>query len=105
MDENAVVYGKNLMAAKEEFAAHYEHEIIPSLKRSFSTLIREGNKKGIDWSTITYNRVEYEAPEGDLSTISFVIVINTKGKEYRINIEKAFVLHDEWKLGAEIKLI
>jgi len=105
MDENSNLYGENLNDAKEEFALRYTNEIAPSVKQSFNDLIREGIEKGIDWSTVTYERVEYKAPKYNLDTTPFVVVIKTKGREYRINFEKAFVLHGEWKVSSEIKLI
>jgi hypothetical protein len=105
MDENATLYGSNLNEAKEEFAIRYINEIAPSVKQSFQDLLHEGNEKGIDWSTVTYERVEYNAPKYNLVTTPFVVIIKTKEKEYSINIEKAFVLRGEWKVSSEIKLM
>lgn len=105
MDENAVVYGETLQAAKEDFAASYENKILPSLKESFAQIIRQGKEKGIDWNAISYVRIEYSTPQGNNSTAPFTIVFSSKGKEHRLQIENAFVLHDEWKVGQKVKLM
>lgn len=105
MEENAVLYGENLSDAKEEFALRYMNEIAPSVKQSFKDLLREGNQKGIDWNTITFEHVEYNAPENNLTHAPFIVMINAKGKEYKISIEKAFVLNGQWKVSSEIKLL
>ena len=105
MDENAVVYGETLQAAKDEFAASYENKIMPGLKESFTQIIREGKEKGIDWSAINYERIEYSAPQGITSAAPFTIVFSSKGTEYRLHIENAFVLHNEWKVGQKVKLM
>lgn len=105
MDENALVYGETLQAAKEEFTASYENKIIPALKESFAQIIREGKEKGIDWNSISYQRIEYSTPQGNNSTTPFTIVFSSKGKEYRLRIENAFILHNEWKVGQIVKLI
>lgn len=105
MNENALVYGETLEAAKEEFAASYEKKILPALKESFAQIIQEGKEKGIDWSSIQYQRMEYSTPQGNNSTTPFTIVFSSKGKEYRLRIENAFLLHNEWKVGQNVKLI
>ena len=105
MDANANVYGETLEAAKEEFAARYKYHVLPIVEKSFVTILEEGSKKGIDWSQINFERVECTTPGKNLSSGSFIIVFSASGKEYRMNISKAFVLHDEWKVSSEISLI
>jgi len=105
MDANANVYGETLEAAKEEFSARYKNHVLPEVEKSFATILEEGSKKGIDWSQIKFERVECTTPGKNLSSGSFVIVFSASGKEYRMNISKAFVLHDEWKVSSEISLI
>jgi hypothetical protein len=104
MDANANVYGETLDAAKEEFDARYKNDVLPSVEKSFTTILQEGSKKGIDWSQINFESVECRTP-GNLSAGSFTIVFSASGKKYRMNISKAFVLHDEWKVSSEISLI
>lgn len=105
MDENAVIYGNTLSEAKAEFAARYESEILPSLKESFTSIINEGKKKGIDWGEVNYERIEYSTPQQNLATAPFTIVFSSNGSEYRLRIEKAFVLNKEWKVSSAVELI
>ena len=105
MDANANVYGETLEAAKEEFAARYINHVLPVVEKSFATILEKGSKKGIDWSQINFERAECTTPGKSLSSGSFTIVFSANGKEYRMNISKALVLHDEWKVSSEISLI
>jgi hypothetical protein len=94
MEKNSSVYGEYLSSAKEEFAVRYKNEIIPSLKESFTTIIQDGNTKGIDWSAIKLERVDYSTSARGLKPILFTIVFSAKGKDYRMTIDKAFIIHD-----------
>ena len=105
MDENAVIYGNTLGVAKAEFAARYESEILPALKESFASVISEGKKKGIDWSKVSYERIEYSTPQQNLAPVPFTIVFSSKESEYRLRIEKAFVINREWKVSTKVELI
>jgi hypothetical protein len=104
MDANAHVYGETLEAAKEEFSLRYKNEVLPLVEKSFAIILQEGSKKGIDWSQINFERVECTT-SGNRRAGSFTIVFSAGGKEYRMNISKAFVLNDEWKVSSEISLI
>ncbi|HEX5169893.1 MAG TPA: hypothetical protein VFW11_12030 [Cyclobacteriaceae bacterium] len=105
MDENSVVYGETLNAAKEEFANHYENEILPALKEEFARILSEGKEKGIDWSAISYERIEYSKPQGNKLTRPLTIVFSSKGKEHHLQIDNAFILHEEWRVGQSIRLM
>ena len=105
MDENVNVYGETLEDAKEEFAARYENDILPSVKKSFTYVLQEGSKKGIAWSQINFEGVECSTPGKTLSSVSFTIVFSANSKQYRLTIGKAFVIHGEWKVSSEISLI
>jgi hypothetical protein len=105
MDANAHVYGETLEAAKDEFSERYKNDVLPLVERSFTTILQEGSKKGIEWSQINFERVECTPPNKSLSAGSFTIVFSANGKEHRMNIGKAFVLRDEWKISSEISLI
>jgi hypothetical protein len=105
MDVNAIIYGNNLNEAKKEFAARYESEILPSVKEAFASIISEGKNEGIDWSKINYERIEYNAPKQNLATTPLTIVFSSEGTEYRLRIEKAFVLDKEWKVSSSVELI
>jgi len=104
MDQNSFVYGEYLSAAKEEFAVRYENEIMPSVKTSITSILQEGNKKGIDWSQINFESAECNMPAKDFETVPFTIVFSVKGKEYRMTIDKAFIMHKIWKVSSEISL-
>ena len=105
MDNNASVYGEYLIEAKEEFAARYENKIIPSVKKSFISVLEEGDRRGINWSQIYLESVECTTDAKDLKPVPFTIVFSTNGREYRMTIDKAFIMHDVWKVSSEISLI
>ncbi len=105
MDENALVYGENLGKAKEEFADQYNSKSIPSLQKSFASIIQLGKNKGIDWSGIAFEKVECSMPTKNLARIPFTIVFSANNKKYHITIDKAFVLHGVWRVSAEMSLI
>ncbi len=105
MDNNSSVYGEYLTDAKEEFAARYENKIIPAAKKSFTSVLEEGARRGINWSQIKLEKVECVTSAKDLKPVPFTIVFSSNGKEYRIAIDKAFIMHDVWKVSSEISLI
>jgi hypothetical protein len=105
MDANAHVYGETLGAAKEEFSERYKNDVLPLVEKAFAAIVQEGSKKGIDWSQINFERVECTTSGKNLSAGSFTIVFSASGKEHRMKIGKAFVLHNEWKVSSEINLI
>lgn len=105
IDENALVYGENLANAKTEFADQYNSKLIPSLKKSFASILQQGKNKGIDWSKITFERVVCTTSGENLASAPLTIVFSVNKKEYHITIDKAFVLHGVWKVSAEMSLI
>jgi hypothetical protein len=105
MDNNSSVYGEYLTAAKEEFAARYENEILPKVKNSFVAILQEGTENGIDWSQINLERVDCNASEKELKPVPFSIVFSANGKEYQMTINRAFIIGDVWKVSSEISLI
>lgn len=105
MDEFAYVYDDNLATAKEEFASRYAQEILPSINKSFTAILQEGKRKGIDWSKITFVRVEGIDPSGIFISAPIVIVFSVNDKEYRIIMDKALILHDAWRAGPKVSLI
>jgi len=105
MDKNSSVYGEYLTAAKEEFAARYENELLPRLKNSFVSILEQGTENGIEWSQINLERVECNPSAKDLKPMPFSIVFSANGKEYQMTINRAFIIHDVWKVSSEISLI
>jgi hypothetical protein len=106
MDENSLLYGDFLPEAKEEFAVHYESDLIPLVKESFDRVLREGKKIGINWNTIQFKRTEsIDVIDHGIAATPVTIVFSSNGKEYKLSMEKALVLHARWKVSQFIKLV
>jgi hypothetical protein len=106
MEKNSPVYGGSLSAAKQEFATTYERHLITAVKESFDRIVREGNKKGIEWSTIRFERMESsEIVKQQFAQAQVVIVFNANGKTYRLCVEKALIMNGQWKVSQFIKLV
>jgi hypothetical protein len=106
MEKNSVFYGESLSAAKQEFANTYQSHLIPAVKESFDRIIREGNKKGITWNTIRFERIESsEIMEPQFGQAQVVIVFTANGKVYRLGLTKALIMNEQWKVSQFIELI
>jgi hypothetical protein len=106
MKANELQYGPFLKEAQEEFALQYNTKIVPGLKASFEKLIQEGNSRGIVWNEIEFISSEVtKHPEGQLSTASFIVVISSKGKVYRIQIDQGLLMNGQWKVSQFIKFV
>ena len=101
MEENSSVYGANLEAAKEEFETQYTKEVLPALNQSFKTVIAQGIKEGIYWSTIKFVSVEFNEQS---SIAPATIKFSSNGKEYRLVFEKTLQINGEWKVSQYVKL-
>ena len=101
MEKNSSLYGANLEAAKEEFEMQYTKEVLPAFNQSFKSIIAQGIKEGIDWSTIKLVGVEFneESPAAP-ATITF----SSNGKEYRLEFEKTILINGEWKVTQYARL-
>jgi hypothetical protein len=104
MDRNSAFYGPYLKEAKEEFEVHYTKEVLPELNQSFKSVIAQGIKSGIDWSTIKLVAVEF-SEEHKGSASHAVIAISSNGKEYKLEFEKALFINGEWKVSQSLKFI
>jgi hypothetical protein len=101
MEKNSSFYGANLEEAKEEFEMQYTKEVLPALNQSFKTIIAQGIKEGIDWSTIKLVNVEFnEQSSAAPATITF----SSNGKEYRLEFEKTLNINGERKVSQYVKL-
>ena len=101
MEKNSSFYGANLEEAKEEFEMQYTKEVLPALNQSFKTIIAQGTKEGIDWSTIKLVSVEFkEQSPAAPATITF----SSNGKEYCLEFEKTLLINGEWKVSQYVKL-
>ena len=101
MEMYSSFYGANLEEAKKEFEMQYTKEVLPALNQSFKTIIAQGTKEGIDWSTIKLVSVEFneESPAAP-ATITF----SSNGKEYRLDFAKTLHMNGEWKVTQYVKL-
>jgi hypothetical protein len=106
MEKNSSLYGESLSSAKQDFATTYESDLIPTVKKSFDRIVAEGKKKGIEWNTIRFERIEsIETMEQQFATAPVTIVFNSNGKEYKLILEKALLMHAQWKVSQFIKLV
>jgi hypothetical protein len=106
MEMNSVFYGESLSAAKQEFANTYQNHLIPAVKESFDRIIREGNKKGIAWNTIRFERIESsKIMEEQFGQAQVVIVFTANGKAYRLSLKKALIMNAQWKISQSIELV
>lgn len=106
MGRNSVFYGESLPAAKQEFASTYQNHLIPAVKESFDRIIREGNKKGIKWNNIRFERIESSEIMGQqFGQAQVVIVFTANGKPYTLSLKKALIMNAQWKISQFIELI
>lgn len=106
MKESSEIYGTYLVDAQREFAINYEYKLIPTVEHAFDLLIEEGRAKGIDWSNIRYVGTEQpDQPNHRFSPVPVTIVFSSNGVEHRIYIERALVIHGQWKVSQFIKLV
>jgi len=106
MEKNSLLYGESLSAAKQEFATTYENHLITAVKESFDRIIREGNKKGIAWNTIRFERTESsEIVKQQFAQAQVVIVFTANGKRYSLSLEKALIINARWRVSQFIKLV
>ncbi|HEX6226483.1 MAG TPA: hypothetical protein VFZ52_18815 [Chryseolinea sp.] len=101
MEKNASFYGENLAEAKEEFEVNYTLNVLPALNQSFKTIIAQGLKEGIDWSTIKLISFELNEQTADApSTIAF----SSNDKKYRLEFDRTLHINGEWKVSQYVKL-
>ena len=102
MEKNSAFYGPNLEDAKEDFEMHFTVEVLPALNQSFKSVIAQGIKAGIDWSTIKFMAVEFDdESSGTPATIAF----SSNGKKYNLHFEKTLWMDGEWKVSQYLSLI
>ena len=106
MEKNSLFYGEFLSAAKQEFTTTYESHLVTDVKESFDRIIREGNKKGIVWNAIRFERIESpEIMKQQFAQAQVAIVFTANGKKYSLSMEKALIMNAQWKVSQFIKLI
>lgn len=104
MKSNEVVYGPHLTEAQEDFTAKYETTILPAVRESFTNLIEEGTRRGINWSEITLVRVKSDEDQ-ILYATPITLVIASEGREFMIVVEKALLINGQWKVSQFVKLV
>jgi hypothetical protein len=106
MEFHQNAYGKNLGAAKDDFTRHYHDVLLPSLKVSFESLLKDGESKGIDWSVAQFVRVEIdEESSRTYDVVPLTLVIESKGNYYRIQFEKVLLIRGELRVSQFVKLV
>lgn len=105
MEENSDVYGESLVAAKQEFAATYNSQLIPAVKESFDRIFREGINVGIDWSAVRLERVDAPKINGRFAQGQISIVFIANEKKHRLILEKVLILNSRWKVSQFIRLV
>ena len=106
MEKNSPFYGEFLSAAKQEFTATYESRLVTTVKESFDRIIREGNKKGIAWNTIRFERIESsEIGKQQFAEAQVEIVFTSNEKRYRLSMDKTLIMNARWKVSQFIKLV
>jgi hypothetical protein len=106
MDKNAVLYGANLNAAKEDFAKQYHSRAVPAVYEAFEDVTHQGKTAKINWNAVEFIRIELaEKPANSVSTVPFNIVFTSGGKQHRIQIERAMFVNGEWKTSQFVRLV
>ncbi len=100
MDKNGNFYGTNLEEAKEEFELQYTREVLPALNQSFNSILAQGSKAGIDWTTIKLIRVELGS-KNEPTTITF----SSQEKEYHLQFKSPLFINGEWKVSQHVTLV
>ena len=101
MEKNSSLYGSNLEAAKKEFEMQYTKEVLPALNQSFKTVLAQGIKEGIDWSTIKLAGVEFNEQS---KAAPATIIFSSNGREFRLQFEKTLLIDGEWKVSQYVRL-
>lgn len=104
MKQNADVYNVFLGVAMEDFEKTYYAKVIPELVENFENLVSSGSEKGVDWASVKFVSATETAngqPNGEGAiTIDFA----SKGKKYRLLIEKVIAIDNQLKVTQFISL-
>jgi hypothetical protein len=96
MDANKVFYGLNLEAAKEDFAKTYNEELVPAVRRAYSSLVEEGEKRGINWSDVSIINVE-------VSDSGAVMTFNWNAQKFSLLIERSLMIEGRWRISQYVR--
>jgi len=105
MEHQSLRYGIYLKEAKDDFDIQYETKIVPEAKNAFTALIKDGEKRGIDWSDVQFVAADIEEyAEAGIKSALFTVLISSNGKNYRIEVDRIMYVNNEWKMSQLIKL-
>ena len=105
MLRNSELYGKNLEEASKEFRKEFESVLSPSFLNAFQKIRQEGIRKGIDWRTAKL--VSVEVPDDlqyEYDVVPVTITFKAGEEQYRLQIEKAFIMSGRWKISQFLTL-
>jgi hypothetical protein len=105
MNLNGDVYGPYLSEAKSDFEREYKEILVPSVHKSFQEILRSGKERGIEWSEIKFNSVEFKQENKNGLTVPGIISFSYKGTVFQLRVEKAIVLQDNWQVGRYLHLL
>lgn len=105
MDDNADFYAESLSEAKEEFAALYRRELITSVRHSFDRIVRDGRSRGIDWHTVSFERIDNPEQTKQFAQTTLRIVFTANGKRQTLILKKVLILNSQWKVSQFMKLV
>jgi hypothetical protein len=103
MDMNEAFYGLNLEAAKEDFAKTYNDELLPAVRRAYTSLVAEAEKRDIDWSEVSV--VSVNIPEARTGFSPITITFEQDGKTFDLVIERSLMIEGRWKMSQYVKFV
>ncbi|MEJ0054180.1 MAG: hypothetical protein WDN75_00110 [Bacteroidota bacterium] len=104
MKENSELYGPYLQEAGREMSNEYAHKFLPAVEEAFESVIEEGKRKGIDWSNIRFVNFEYAASENEIPS-DLTVVFLSNGKQYKVQIAKAFFVNGQFRVNQFIRFV
>ncbi len=105
MKDNAAFYGDHLSEAQKEFSENYETKVLPAAKKSFERLLQEGIALGVDWKEATlFSITADESNAKDWGIAPVTVTVSSKGQQYKIRIDKAMLVGNQWKASQFITL-
>lgn len=98
MEEHANIYQVFLNIAREDFAMTYQKKVIPEMEAAFNSILKKGNEKGIEWSSIEFISAIEEKGAENSRISSMNIVFSSKGTKYQLVLEKVLITDGQWKV-------
>lgn len=106
MQENEAFYGAYFEEARAEFAGYYVSELLPSARETFGKILKEGSARGINWSDVHYEGVEVSpAGTAPMAATALTVVFSSEGKQYKLRMDDALVIHGNWNATHRLHLL